>query len=219
MAIRNGVALDNRHVVPYNPWFSHKYDCHINVEVCTSITGVKYLYKYVYKGNDRAAVSFVSRVDEIADYVRCDDFRFRLNPEEQDNLHLPSEFLKSLNSGIPLHRLRLKRYAPVLLLRNLNTDMGLCNGTRLQIVEMKANYINARILRILPRIYCDSSDKGLPSQIRRKQFPVQPCLAMTINKSQGQSLHHLGLFLPRHVVAHGQLYVALSRVKLRGHER
>jgi hypothetical protein len=31
-----------------------QYKCHINVEVCSSITVVKYLYKYVYKGHDRA---------------------------------------------------------------------------------------------------------------------------------------------------------------------
>ncbi len=31
-----------------------RYQCHINVEVCSSITAVKYLYKYVYKGHDRA---------------------------------------------------------------------------------------------------------------------------------------------------------------------
>jgi hypothetical protein len=30
------------------------YKCHINVEVYSSITVVKYLYKYVYKGHDRA---------------------------------------------------------------------------------------------------------------------------------------------------------------------
>jgi len=30
------------------------YKCHINVEVCSSITAMKYLYKYVYKGHDRA---------------------------------------------------------------------------------------------------------------------------------------------------------------------
>ncbi|XP_026428946.1 uncharacterized protein LOC113324879 [Papaver somniferum] len=44
---------DNRFVVPYNPWLLHKYDCHINVEVCSSVQSVKYLYKYVYKGPDR----------------------------------------------------------------------------------------------------------------------------------------------------------------------
>jgi hypothetical protein len=31
-----------------------RYQCHINVEVCSSITTVKYLYKYVYKGHDCA---------------------------------------------------------------------------------------------------------------------------------------------------------------------
>ena len=34
---------------------------------------------------------------------------------------------------------------------------------------------------------------------------------MTINKSQGQSMLYLGIFLPDPVFGHGQLYVALSR--------
>jgi hypothetical protein len=49
-----GFVFYNRRVVPYNPYLTMRYQCHINVEVCNSITTVKYLYKYVYKGHDRA---------------------------------------------------------------------------------------------------------------------------------------------------------------------
>ena len=52
-----GFEYDNRNVVPYNEYLIQKYQCHINVEICSNITTVKYLYKYVYKGSDRAVVS------------------------------------------------------------------------------------------------------------------------------------------------------------------
>ncbi|WKY01340.1 hypothetical protein Q1695_015385 [Nippostrongylus brasiliensis] len=48
--------FDNRHVVPYNPYISLLLNAHINVEVCGYIQAVKYLYKYVYKGPNRASV-------------------------------------------------------------------------------------------------------------------------------------------------------------------
>ncbi|EOA22767.1 hypothetical protein CARUB_v10003481mg [Capsella rubella] len=40
--------------------------------------------------------------------------------------------------------------------------------------------------------------------VKRRQFPVRMCYAMTVNKSQGQTL--------KKVFSHGQLYVTLSRV-------
>lgn len=51
-----GKSVDNRFVVPYNPYLLAKFNCHINVEVCTTVKSVKYLYKYVYKGYDSATV-------------------------------------------------------------------------------------------------------------------------------------------------------------------
>ena len=49
--------------------------------------------------------------------------------------------------------------------------------------------------------------------MKRRQFPVILAFAMTINKSQGQSFDHVGIYLPEPVFAHGQLYVALTRVR------
>jgi hypothetical protein len=47
-------VVDNQWIVPYNLHLATKYHAHINVEICSSISAVKYLYKYVYKGPDRA---------------------------------------------------------------------------------------------------------------------------------------------------------------------
>jgi hypothetical protein len=49
--------LDNRWVVPFNPSLLMLYNCHINVEICSSIKAVKYLYKYIYKGPDGSSYS------------------------------------------------------------------------------------------------------------------------------------------------------------------
>ena len=58
--MKNGVPLDNRWIVPYNPYLSKKYNAHINVEIYSSIKSCKYLYKYVYKGPDMASVAVES---------------------------------------------------------------------------------------------------------------------------------------------------------------
>ena len=70
---RRNFVFDNRWVVPYNPYLITKYNCHINVEICGSIQAVKYLYKYIYKGHDKAMVEIGLRnsIDEIKEYLDC----------------------------------------------------------------------------------------------------------------------------------------------------
>jgi hypothetical protein len=51
-----GHYLDNQWVVPYNPCLQCTFNYHINIEACGSIKSVKYLFKHIYKGHDRALV-------------------------------------------------------------------------------------------------------------------------------------------------------------------
>ena len=59
------VKLDNRYVVPYNMYLLKRYNCHLNVMVCSGIEGIKYMFKYVYKEASRANVSLSERREAV----------------------------------------------------------------------------------------------------------------------------------------------------------
>jgi hypothetical protein len=67
-------------------------------------------------------------------------------------------------------------------------------------------------LRLIPHIKITSTDGELPFIVSRRQFLIQLCFAMTVNKSQGQSFNFIGVDLRIPVFTYRQLYVALSRV-------
>ena len=67
-------------------------------------------------------------------------------------------------------------------------------------------------IHFLPRMSFITNEGVLPCILSRRQFPIVPAFVMTINKSQGQTFKHVSVLLPMPVFAHGQLYVALSRV-------
>ncbi|XP_063797542.1 ATP-dependent DNA helicase pif1-like [Pseudophryne corroboree] len=146
--------------------------------------------------------------------------------DPNDTLTFPLEFLHNQTpSGMPPHVLLLKKGVIIMLLRNLNPQKGLCNGTRLIIEDLAHHFIKCRILSecnhgdevFIPRIDLATSDTTLPFILRRRQFPITPAYAITINKSQGQTFDHVGICLQTSVFSHGQLYVALSRSRKAHH--
>ncbi|CAF0883254.1 unnamed protein product [Brachionus calyciflorus] len=140
---------------------------------------------------------------------------------DKEDSFIPTEYLNSLNiSGLPPHNLKLKLNQPIILIRNICPQRSLCNGTRLIIRGLYSHLIKAEIAFgihkgrhvLIPKMKLNPSENVFPFNFERFQFPIRPAFAITINKSQGQTLKFVGIYLNEPCFTHGQLYVALSRV-------
>ncbi|XP_031332288.1 uncharacterized protein LOC116164849 isoform X2 [Photinus pyralis] len=62
----NNNLIDNRRIVPHNPYLLQRYNAHINVEICSSVKSIKYIYKYIYKGYDAGTLHFTTDSTSVA---------------------------------------------------------------------------------------------------------------------------------------------------------
>uniref|UniRef100_A0A915ENP7 ATP-dependent DNA helicase n=1 Tax=Ditylenchus dipsaci TaxID=166011 RepID=A0A915ENP7_9BILA len=102
---------------------------------------------------------------------------------------------------LPPHRLQLRVGAVVILMRNVNIQQGLCNGTRMIITRLGNDVVECKVMTessamrgqtyTLNRLkfeYHDTRTNGSGLHFWRIQFPIMLAFTMTINRSQGSTM-------------------------------
>lgn len=107
-----------------------------------------------------------------------------------------------------------------MLLRKIDQTCGLYNGTKLvvkhfgkhivKVVVVSGTNVGIKIL-FHEWHWVHQIQECFLWKFKRKQLHLIVWIAMTINKSQIQSLYRVGLYLPQPVFIYEQFYVAISR--------
>ncbi|KAL7399033.1 hypothetical protein ABVT39_018905 [Epinephelus coioides] len=197
-----------------------RYDAHINVEIVCSVTSVKYLYKYIDKGPDRCMVYVGGPEEDIQhdEIQRYEGTTFHSHTKYPIILTEESTCAISKNDSTEqlIHMCSLLVIDEVSMMDRRAVEAA--DRTFRWIRQHDSPFgelvsgIHTGTPICIPRISISPSDNIFPFTLSRKQFPVRPCFAMTVNKSQGQSMSRVGVYSVKEFFSHGQFYVAASRV-------
>lgn len=134
--------------------------------------------------------------------------------------YISIKFLWSINvSRLSPGKLHLKCDCPLILLWNLASAQSLCNGTCLILLNKTYCVLEVKILSgqyngevaFIPHISLIlSTQPRMTFHLHHCQFPIHLTFALTINKTQRQSVWHIDTNPHKPVFLHGQLYVTLS---------
>lgn len=123
--------------------------------------------------------------------------------------------------SVPLGELTVREGDVMLLAKTLDKAAGLVKNARVVVVELRVHAIVVRLDRtdspsslhtIGRAVFAFNLKRSSPLKIVRTQLPLVHAWALTINRSQGQTLDGVLLDLRDAALEHGQAYVAISRV-------
>jgi hypothetical protein len=151
-------------------------------------------------GNVYASTELITPLPESPGFSRCHQIDFI---EKIDTLDMP------------VHCLSLLEGDPLILLRNLDTSSGLAKGRRCTAKALRHYTLVVEFddgtQRVLGRVPIEKVTNGMKFQ--RWQIPVRLVFAGTVHRSQGMTLSRAVVDYRSQFWEHGQLYVALSRVR------
>ena len=89
------------------------------------------------------------------------------------------------------HELKLKVGVPIMFIRNINKNLGMCNGSRCIVTGLSQHLIKAKLMSgpnkgmeiCIPRITLSTNEEDFAFTLIRRQFPIRLCFAATINES------------------------------------
>lgn len=232
LAIGNGVTVENPTAdekggkAPWRHGFIESNDQldlikTIYPNLMTTLPTAQYLGDRAILAIANVDVGMINKIcmDRLLGYVHL-KYSYDRAKEAEDVESYPSECFHHYDeASLPPDLLHLKVGMPVMILRNIAPPV-MCNGTRARILKVNKNVLEAEIIAgnhagkrvFIPRIPLDSKDdeasknrrKLVPVPFTRLQFPIRPAFAMTINKSQGQSLRYVGIDIEiRECFSHG----------------
>jgi len=162
-------------------------------------------------------------MNPIREYGSTDKIKDMDDPNKILARMLNESVLQKYNvTGVPPHKLLLKKDDICMIMRNVDRKEGLAKNLRVKIVAMHDDCIRVCTLNPtrrrhynIPRIFFSISlSFGRSVKIERKQFPLRLAYSMTYNKSQGQEFEQALVDIRNPPFTHGHLYVSLSRVRI-----
>ena len=176
----------------------------INSKMLAAIDGEEYAFSY--EVDYQPVENTLMAVKDRNETVVTKPTKTQLTKEEQ--------FIT--NNSLFEKCLKIKIGSRIMCIRNVDLDMGICNGSIGTIVKVEKEKKNIHVLFDNGVTYTFSSHHYESPTILGfsiKQFPLIPAWAVTIHKSQGATLDKAYMNLGKSIFAYGQIYVALSRVK------
>ena len=132
---------------------------------------------------------------------------------------LSTDFMAQIQqAGVPPHVLTLKIGCVCTVERNLLLNEKVAHNTKVILQRVANHYLEVlnpvtKRRHLIPRITFQMRVPKTSLTFTRRQYPLRAAYAITVNKSQGQTLSNAILDLRTEPFSHGQVYVALSRVK------